>query len=182
MYSVGLLDNARVMKSNNTSMRSKQHRDESKQDMEEINQHRRYMDNQVVRINRMSEHINALCSIRKITMLDWKIENLSKFIQIDHIPEPRNVAGRKLNIHFLKEYIYVDTECYCSSFTARFLIRFYSTIKCKVVKEYDCGNAIINTRDYGEPAIARITKSDAEELSHTGSANKLILEMYITTQ
>ena len=74
---------------------SKQHREESNQYMEEANQQRKYIDNQIIRINRMSEHINVLCSISDTTKLDWNIENLSKFIQINHIPEQRNVAGIK---------------------------------------------------------------------------------------
>ena len=70
-----------------------------------------------------------------------------------------------------------------SSFSAKFLIRLYSTIKCKVVKEYNnCDSVTIDTRGHEKRTIARISKSDAEELSRTGSANKLILEMYVTKQ
>ena len=160
---------------------SKQYRDESKQDMEEINRHKRYMDNQMVGINRMAEHITALCSISRTTMLDWKIENLSEFTRNNHAPEECIVKGYNINIYFLKEIISVDTGN-CASFTAKFLIRLYSTIKCRVVKEYNYGTASINTREYGKQRIVHITKSDAEELSRTGSANKLILEMYLTIQ
>ena len=154
----------------------------------EANQQRKYIDNQIIRINRMSEHINALCSISDTTKLDWNIENISKFIQINHIPERRNIAGCDISIHFLKEYIYVsyaDTHEYgFTTFSAKYLIRLYSTIKCKVVKQYDCGKVDVYgmrfSREYEKKGIARILKSDAEELSRTGSANKLILEMYIT--
>ena len=150
------------------------------------------------KIYRMTEHINALRSLSSTTMLDWKIENLSKFIQINHVPEERDVAGRNLNIHFLKEYIYVDSVRYYrsfytqeyytqllyaggySSFSAKFLIRLYSTIKCRVVKEYKIKNVYCYNSEMYKTEIARITKSDAEELSRTGSANKLILEMYVT--
>ena len=167
---------------------SKQHREEIKQYMEEVNQQRKYIDNQIIRINRMSEHINALCSISDTTKLDWNIENLSKFIQINHIPERRNVSGCNLSIHFLKEHIYVsfdDTyDEYNDNFSAKYLICLYSTIKCKVVKQYDCDRVdlygIVYSGEYEKSQIARISESDAEELSLTGSANKLILEMYIT--
>ena len=169
------------------SEESKQHREESKQYMEEANQQRKYIDNQIIRINRMSEHINVLCSISDTTKLDWNIENLSKFIQINHIPEQRNISGINLSIHFLKEHIYVSyprTQWYSKCFSAKYLILLYSTIKCKVVKQYDCGGVdvygINYFGEYDKSRIARILKSDAEELSLTGSANKLILEMYIT--
>ena len=154
---------------------------------EEANQQRKFIDNQIIRICRMSEHINALCSISDTTKLDWNIENLSKFIQINHIPERRNVAGRDPSIHFLKERIYVsytDTDEYIYTFSAKYLIRLYSTIKCKVVKQYDCGRVDVYGMscifEYEKSQIARISESDAKELSLTGSANKLILEMYIT--
>ena len=139
-----------------------------------------------ITINRMTEHINVLCSISNTTKLDWSIENISKFIQIDHKPEPRKVAGRDLNIYFLKQYIHVGyayTHGYCDSFSAKFLIRLYSTIKCKVVKEYDCSSLVRYRETHlGEDIkeIARISKSDVEDLSREGCANKLILEMYIT--
>ena len=131
----------------------------------------------------MTGHINVLCSISKTTKLDWKIENLSKFIQINHIPEPRNVAGRNVNIYFLKEYIRVDAGDYYTyrSFSAKFIIRLYSTIKSRIVKEYKINKVCCYSEMY-KTEIARITKSDAEELSRTGSANKLILEMYVTKQ
>ena len=136
---------------------------------------------QITRISRMSEHIKALRSMSRITMLDWNIESLSKFIQINHIPEQRNVAGHNLNIHFLKEHIYVSyADTYEYRFSAKYLIRLYSTIKCKVVKQYDCGRVNVYSGVHEKSRISRILKSDAEELSLTGSANKLILEMYIT--
>ena len=136
------------------------------------------------KINRMTEHINALRSLSSTTMLDWKIENLSKFIQINHVPEPRHVAGYNINIHFLKEYIYVDTGDHYNyrSFSAKFLIRLYSNIRCRVVKEYKINNLVYSCSGKYKTQIARITKSDAEELSRIGSANKLILEMYVTKQ
>ena len=175
---------------------SKQYMEESKQHREEANQQRKFIDNQIIRIDRMSEHINALCSISDTIKLDWNIENLSKFMQINHIPEQRNIAGRDLSIHFLKDHIYVsyDNTYHAfrtthsksfSTFSAKYLIRLYSTIKCKVVKQYDCGRVDVcgivdDFGEYDESRIARISESDAEELSRTGSANKLILEMYIT--
>ena len=130
---------------------------------------------QIIRISRMSEHINTLRSMSKITMLDWKIENLSKFIQINHIPEQRNVSGRNINIYFLKEHIYVSYagthEYRFTTFSAKYLIRLYSTIKCKVVKEYDYSRLNVYgmryPREYEKIGIARISKSDAEEfVSH----------------
>ena len=123
----------------------KQHINESKKQgvrtEKEVNQQRKYTDNQVlVRINRMCGHITALCSIGKITMLDWEIENLSKFIQINHSPKPCDVVGQKLNIYFLKEYIQVGYgythENRGGSIPLNFLTRLYSTIKGEVVKEY----------------------------------------------
>ena len=139
---------------------------------------------QIIRINRMSEHINALCSISDTTKLDWNIENLSKFIQINHIPEQRNVAGRDVSIHFLKEHIYVSYarthEYRLTTLSAKYLICLYSTIKCKVVKQYDSGRVMSYSGEYEKSQIAQISESDAKELSLTGSANKLILEMYIT--
>ena len=140
---------------------------------EEVKQH----------INRMTQQINVLCSISKSTMLDWKIEDLSKFIQINHVPEPRNVSGRKTNIYFLKEFVSVESRYnYYDDFSANFLIRLYSTIKCRIVKVYDCGTATIDTKYCEKRRIARISKFDAQELSRKGFANKLILEMYITIQ
>ena len=176
------------LKLNAVEEESKQHREESKQYMEEANQQRKYVDNQITRISRMSEHINALCSMSKIIMLDWNIENLSKFIQINHIPEQRNIFGHNISMYFLKEHIYVSyADTYDENndnFSAKYLIRLYSTIKCKVVKQYDRGRVVVDGINYIEGykkrRIARILKSDAEELSLTGSANKLILEMYIT--
>ena len=142
---------------------------------------------QIIRISRMSEHINTLRSMSKITMLDWNIESLSKFIQINHIPEQRNIFGINLSIHFLKEHIYVSyprTHGYSKSFSAKYLILLYSTIRCKVVKQYDCDRVDVHDMrylgEYEKCQIARILKSDAKELSRIGSANKLILEMYIT--
>ena len=148
----------------------------------------------------MAQHLEQEC-VEKIVMcpfvkyncevssikLDWNIENLSKFIQINHIPELRNVTGCDISIHFLKEHIYVSYPCthgYSKCFSAKYLILLYSTIKCKVVKQYDCGGVdvygINYFGEYDKSRIARILKSDAEELSLTGSANKLILEIYIT--
>ena len=162
--------------------------EESKQQRKYIdNQITKYIDKQTITNNRMSEHINALCSISDTTKLDWNIENISKFIQINHIPEQRNISGRDLRVHFLKEHIYVSYdntyEC-CYTFPAKYLIRLYSTIKCKVVKQYDSGRVDVYGMgylgEYEKSQIARILKSDAKELSRTGSANRLILEMYIT--
>ena len=140
-----------------------------------------------ITINRMTEHISVLRSISNTTKLDWSIENISKFIQINHIPEPRRVAGHNLNVYFLKETIYVgysDKHEYRGSFSAKILIHLYSTMKCRVIKEYDCGHVNMDARShtggYAKYTVARVSKSDAEELSRTGSANKLILEMYIT--
>ena len=164
----------------------KQHREEMTVHREEVNQHRKEMNNQKNTINRMTEHINVLCSINRTTKLDWNIENISKFIQSDHSPQRRSVSGRDLNIYFRKEYIYVgyaDTNMHRDNFSVKFLIRLYSTVKCKLIKDYDCGtvtipNAMCSGEDKKE--IVCIPKSDVEEFSRTGSANKLILEMYIT--
>lgn len=154
---------------------------------EENNQRTKVMNNQRIRINRMAENINLLCSFGKITKLDWEIENLSKFIQINHIPEERNVAGHDLNIFFLKESIYVgyaSTHGYYDNISAKYRIRLYSTVKNEAVKEYDYGSVNVYTWIYpeedGKSLIGRIPKADVEELSLIGCANKLILEMYIT--
>ena len=141
-----------LSKQGRVSKEIKQHINESKKQgvrtEKEVNQQRKYTDNQVlVRINRMCGHITALCSIGKITMLDWEIENLSKFIQINHSPKPCDVVGQKLNIYFLKEYIQVGYgythENRGGSIPLNFLTRLYSTIKGEVVKEYDFNQTCI---------------------------------------
>ena len=143
--------------------------------------------NHEIRISRMNEHIKVLYSISNTTKLEWNIEYIHEFIQIYHEPDRRNVSGRDLSIHFFKENIYVraGTHGYHDSFSAKFLIRLYSTIKCKVVKQYDCRSVNVYAMknsfgDYIRCQVALISESDAEELSRTRSANKLILEMYIT--
>ena len=148
--------------------------------------------------NRMYEQMNVLSSMSNITTLTWDIDNILDFIRKQHSPEQHRVDGHDINIHFYRDNICVKNWHSDSgdSLSAKILIRLYSTIKCKVLREYNCGTVKIsdqltypgyegrNVIDpfsgyYESNAIASFTSGYAEELSRTGLANKLILEMYI---
>ena len=136
-----------------------------------------------IKVNKLSGQINTLCSINNTTMLDWKIEDFSEFIKTVHQPQKRKLLnGVILNTYFLKNSICVSFDhehgTHQTTVVAKFTICLYSNTEMKVMKQYKHDISQFLIEDV-KREIARIPKSDIQELSRMGATN-IFLEMYIT--
>ena len=130
-----------------------------------------------------SNEIDALYSINTTTKFDWYIEDISEFIQINHPPIQKQVAGFGVNITFGKQSIFASFEDKQESFqttiAAKFMIRLFSRTKMRVIKQYK-NDDISQFRTDVEQEIACIPNSDIREFFQIGATENIFLEMYIT--
>ena len=136
-----------------------------------------------IKVNKLSGQINTICSINNTTMLDWKIEDFSEFIKTVHQPQKRKLLnGVILNTYFLKNSICVSFDhehgTHQTTVVAKFMICLYSNTEMKVMKQYKHDISQFLIEDV-KREIARIPKSDIQELSRMG-ATDIFLDMYIT--
>ena len=129
-----------------------------------------------------SNEIDALYSINTTTKFDWYIEDISEFIQINHPPIQKQVAGFGVNITFGKQSIFASfedkEESFQTTIAAKFMIRLFSRTKMRVIKQYKNDNSQFRTDV--EQEIACISNSDIKEFFQIGATENISLEMYIT--